>query len=191
MRKSLWIIPFLFAVIGAPNAHAQTTYTYTGSAFNSFATGYGCTEGVGECSFTGSFTIASPIPDSESELEVYPESFDFMDGVQVCNSATDCSLVNSSFFVDTSPTGAITSWNIYLYGDVANPENEWAFEIENGGAGDGDYVGDILYGNYEGENDASNMTAGTFSSTPEPPSTILFSTGLLGIIFVVRKRLFA
>lgn len=24
MRKSLWIIPLLFAAIGAPNAHAQT-----------------------------------------------------------------------------------------------------------------------------------------------------------------------
>jgi hypothetical protein len=36
MRKYLWIIPILFAVIRAPNAHAQTTYTYTGNDFTNF-----------------------------------------------------------------------------------------------------------------------------------------------------------
>jgi hypothetical protein len=35
MRKSLWIIPFLFAVVGAPNAHAQTYNVVTGFSYTS------------------------------------------------------------------------------------------------------------------------------------------------------------
>jgi hypothetical protein len=111
MRKSLWIILFLFVVIGAPNAHAQTTYTYTGNDFTTFD-GVTCPS---DCSIDGSFTIPSPLAASTTTY-VTPTAFDFY--ISTADSPTwtnlNGALVGSFGFI-TNSSDAIIEWNIDMY----------------------------------------------------------------------------
>jgi hypothetical protein len=108
MRKYLWIIPILFAVI-SPNAHAQTTYTYTGNDFTDFA-GLTCPS---ICSIDGSFTVSSPLAASTTTTAT-PPAFDFYISTAGSPSWTNLNTFVVDFLITTNSIGEITSWNIGL-----------------------------------------------------------------------------
>jgi hypothetical protein len=111
MRKYLWIIPILFAVI-SPNAHAQTTYTYTGNKFTDFV-GLPPQTCLPICSIDGSFTVPSPLPASTTTTAT-PPAFDFYISTAGSPSWTNLNTFVVDFLITTNSIGEITSWNIAL-----------------------------------------------------------------------------
>lgn len=100
---------------------ANTLYTYTGNAFTEFSGSYACPP---ECSITGSFTVAAPLPPNMVFIQQYGDnihaiSYDFTDGVHEFNTANS---TVTYLNVGTDSSGAIDAWLIYLYGATTPTE---------------------------------------------------------------------
>jgi len=113
---SACLLPLVFS---RPALADGATYTYQGPAFNpsEFSGSYGCTNGVGECAISGSFTVGAALGDNLSDAVITPTSFSFTDGNSTWTNA------NNSFTdveVWTDATGNITSW--YVEGDYNGPD---------------------------------------------------------------------
>jgi hypothetical protein len=110
----------LFAIgVTTPAGAAPITYTYTGQPFTNFSGTFACTAGVGECGFSGSFTVATALGDNLAfPTSVTPLSYSFTDGVQTLtdsnSSIENFSSTLKDFLVSTGPTGAIQNWAIGL-----------------------------------------------------------------------------
>ena len=174
MRKYLWVIPILFAVIRAPNAHAQTTYTYTGNDFTNFV-GLPAPTCPPDCSIDGSFTVSSPLAASTTTTAI-PPAFDFY--ISTADSPSWTNLNGTfvlHFIVTTNSIGAISAWNIALNSPTAAdmftqgniPTDEDLF-IDGGEAGN---VND----------------PGTWTVTPEPSSLTLWLLGIFAVGIMTRR----
>lgn len=107
-KQAMWIV--LPLCLFASPSKADSTYSYTGNAFNVF---YGDAECPPQCRITGSFTASALLPDN-SELTVTPTSFSFTGFDDGLGTLTQLNGTVLYFLIVTGPDGAITGWNIGL-----------------------------------------------------------------------------
>jgi hypothetical protein len=175
-------------------ALADTTYTYTGKDF--FSDGilgpYTTSDSV-----TGSFTVASPLPDNDPFPDVKFLSFSFTDGVQ---TITNLNSYSPEIRIATDSSGNITDWYVYLF-SIDNHNNFIETEafvdqfhdvnIEDKGndpiPGVGGTPGDGANSDDPGTWSSTTDAAPT-SPTPEPSTFALLSTGMLGLAGIARRR---
>src|ERR1035437_4598424 len=121
IRRSLRMLIHSVLIAGAlctalvPTAHAQT-YTYQGYPFTQFTAGAACPP---DCSVSGYFTVAGPLPPNVNAclVPVTPLQFSFTDGsVTIDNHSGD--FYCNALFADSS--GNIFYW----YFQVHNPSND-------------------------------------------------------------------
>jgi hypothetical protein len=207
MRKSLWFIPALlmFAAIGAPAAKADTIFTDLGPGYNANV-GWdvtGSTSGA-----TGAFDTAGAFTSSGSyavtQIDLGIGNFSGTNGATV-ELTTDNSgapgtvlqtwnISGQPVFGDTSTTLAtisgITGIDISAgtYFLVVLPDDSTTYDVWNynstGATGLSGVTGYLDPGNIEPAFDV----LGSSISAPEPSSLILLGAGLLGLVFIRRKR---
>lgn len=201
MKKTLWVL--LFATLLLPAlAQADTTYTYTGNAFNQFSGTDSCSGGIGECSLQGSFTVVNPLAPGLNDSAITPESFSLTDGNTTISNAN----VDPGSFglgVTTDASGTITGW-VFRADDGLHPPVYGAsytglstcVNVLQCGIGyppvDESYIGVEFVGGAPGQAWVMNDT-GTWSEspsdTPEPSSLLLLTTGLFALgILALRER---
>lgn len=179
----------LCAVVLAPSASADTTYTYTGNPFTDFQGAAACTAGVGECRISASFTVASPLPDNLSDSLVTPLSFSITDGV---HTFTELNQLNN-IAVYTNSGGQIYGWYFAATGSIGPSPNDVEVLLTCGtlpcspGLDFADFALANPSGFADNGNDPGTWTMST-TPTPEPSSLMLFGTGLLGLPMGLRRK---
>jgi hypothetical protein len=178
MRKYLWIIPILFAVIRAPNAHAQTTYTYTGKDFTNFV-GLPAPTCPPVCSIDGSFTVSSPLA-AGTTTTATPPAFDFYISTADSPSWTNLNTFVLHFIITTNSIGAISSWNIALnsLSPTANMFTQGNIPTDEDSFIDG-------VGQAGNTFDPGTWTVTTV--TPEPPSLTLWLLGIFAVGIMTHR----
>jgi hypothetical protein len=196
MRKSFMALLFCIAVLAAPAARADTItydFSYSGSAYyvGGMVTGNG--------SFTFSYTPGG----STGTLTDFSFTDTFTGGTEGDSTFTYSGLgdvAGSAITLIPSTPGAFAQVSInteYLagtnagFGPVDFVLNDSAGTVFDSTGGSNSGAPDFLGGFSDGDGtvDAAPPTAP--SSTPEPSSLALLSTGLLGLAGVVRHRLVA
>jgi len=174
----------------APSARADAIYTYTGQPFNIFSGGDSCTNGVGECSISGTITFASPLLPNMPLTSVAPLSFSFTDGVNTLNNTTS---PESSFSLQTGSDGQIVAWDIAVgsLDFTGLPTVFLGTEFGTFGSFELDLTqtGVSEPGNFIATGVANALdTQGTWTATPEPSSLILLGMGFLGMAGAWRLK---
>ena len=164
----------------AVSAKADTTYTYTGAPYAEGA--FACPP---ECNFTGSFTLATPLPPNAS---VAISTFAFNSGPLIFTSLT-----NGPFGVSTNAAGVIDNWGIDMVdvldagGDIAEifsspGEDQRVFGSPNPPNGLKFYAAADSF--------ASGVwTSSTSTGVPEPSSALLLGVALLGLAAITLKKM--
>jgi hypothetical protein len=164
----------------ALSVKADTTYTYTGAPYAEGA--FACPP---ECNFTGSFTLATPLPANAS---VAISMFAFNSGPLIFTSLT-----NGPFGVSTNSAGVIDSWGIDMV-DVLDAGGDIA-EIFSGPGEDQRVFGAPNPPNglkFFAAADSFASGVWTVSTTgtnvPEPASGMLLIAGLVGLAGLALKK---
>jgi len=178
----------LVAIFSAPSASADTIYTYTGNAFDSFPGLAACPP---VCKITGSFTLAQPLAPNLSFVTIFPTFFSFTDGLITLTS-------NNSFpFIfrpltefSTDSTGAITTWDIRITAvPLLGFRRLFSANIPGVVVEDGTAV--LSFPAHTLALNTDNPGAWSVATTniPEPSCFLLLLTGLVSITGVKRIRL--
>jgi hypothetical protein len=206
MRKSLWFIPALlmFAAVGAPAAKADTIFTDLGPGYDPTEgwTVSGALYGVFAYDAAGTFTSSGSYAVTQIDLGI--------GNVRGTNGATvELTTDNSG-----APGTVLQTWNISSLPDFASTSttlttisgitgidisagtyflvvlpgdsstlDAWNYN-STGATGFSGSTGYVAAGNTEPAFDV----LGSSISAPEPSSLILLGTGLLGLVFIRRKR---
>jgi len=171
----------------APSAKADTVYTYTGNPFTSCVGTYTCgttpflsvTFDVTPGTPLDNLTLFSPGSDLTPDIM----TFSFSDG-----SGLDITQANASDFgfeVSTNGSGAIVNWAILA--EIPSPLDQYQFANTDNWAGEiADGSESTPYG--VGTNGGIPGTwTSVVTSTPEPSSSLLLGTGLLGLLALAVK----
>jgi hypothetical protein len=199
MRKSLWftsgrktsfaggevrigIIALACLFLSATGARANTIdYTYTGNDFTLVQMVQG--PYTTSDSVMGTIVLSAPLPANlpsgtdESALLV---SYSFSDGVQTLTNLDS----HASFFLfGTSPSGAITLWNII----ITNTPNlsEIATSNNTNFASDFGTIGSPTLGLNEAR---PGVWSGPVGAVPEPGTLSMLFSGLLGLAMLVGVK---
>jgi hypothetical protein len=191
MRKSLWftsgrktsfaggavrisIIALACLFLSATGARADTVYTYTGNDFTLVQGPYTTLDSV-----TGTIVLSAPLPanlSSFTDETALLISYSFSDGVQ---TLTNLNSHADHFDFQTSPSGAITLWNISFI--TVPPTNEIeSAKVSLGVAHD---LGAAGLG-AAGQNDG--VPGGW--TVPEPATLSMMFSGLLGLGMLVGVK---
>jgi hypothetical protein len=165
----------------AVSAKADTTYTYTGAPYVE-----GAIQCPPECNFTGSFTLATPLPPNAN---VTISTFAFNSGPLIFTSLT-----NGPFGVSTNAAGAIDSWSIDMVDMLSNGEIAEIFSFPGDdqrvfGAPDG-----LPDNGFKFFADADSLASGiwtvstTGTNVSEPASGTLLIAGLVGLAGLALKK---
>ena len=165
----------LVAIFLAPSASADTIYTYTGNAFDSFPGNFACPP---VCKITGSFTLAQPLPPNLSFVTIFPKFFSFADGAVTLTPNNSFPFIFQPFMeFSTDATGAITEWAIRITGDpfLGFPR---LFSSNVGGVG-GDAT--VRFLTLEAGNTNNPGVWSETTTIPEPSCFLLLLAGLVCI----------
>ena len=180
--KKLLMVAFVAALFCALPAKADETYSYTGNDLT------GCTG----CYVSVTFTLPAALGDSLMDDNVTADvsSFTFSDNDGDTNSSTDPTLYADDFEFWTSPTGAITQWNMYacdasgFYGGCIGTENEPGTDVS-------DYFEILFLGVVPVEGVSNSADPGNppaITGTPESSSLWFLAFGLLAVGLLHRRR---
>jgi hypothetical protein len=167
----------------AVSAKADTTYTYTGAQFAEGA--FDCPQ---LCNFTGSFTLATPLPPNAVGVAI--NTFTFSAGPYTFTSVS-----NGPFGVSTNAAGVIDSWGIDMV-DMLDAGGD-IVEFFGGPGGDQLVLGTPNPPNglkFFGAADSFGVTPGGFwtastsTGVPEPTSGTLLIAGLVGLAGLALKK---
>lgn len=172
------------------------TYTYTGNQFTSFIGALSCPP---DCSFDGSFTVATPLSPGTSTV-ISPKEFDFHispSGGPSWTSSNGTIVLHDIFIITTDASGDIISWDIFLGlepgpGLLSLCGPPAADNVTSCGVGPSASSGDIWETGGQPGAFAFNNNPGSWSppvfSAPEPSSVFLLGSGLLMVISIRRKH---
>ena len=162
------------AMLGLSGANASVILTYTGNEFTFFVGQYTGTDKV-----TATITLASPLGDSLVFTPVTPVSFSVSDGVQTFFTNEFGILLVSEFAFSTDASGAIDGWDIYLEFGLLHPN---FIQTRNSGGTAGDL------GSMDVDGEGFNQNSPGVWTTPEPSTVSVLGAGLLGLVFIWRRR---
>jgi len=207
MRKSLWFIPALlmFAAVGAPAAKADTIFTDLGPGYDpsigwtvsgstsaeviaydaagtfTSSGSYAVTQidlGIGNVSGTNGATVELTTDNSGVPGTVL-QTWNISSLPDFGSTSTTLTTISGITGIDIS---AGTYFLVVLPGD-SSTWDAWNWN-STGATGLGGSTGYLAAGNTEPAFDV----LGSSISAPEPSSLILLGTGLLGLVFIRRKR---
>ena len=175
MRKFFWIIPalMLFALLVAPDAHGQT-YDYTLSGIDN-----------GTIDITVSGTTITAVTGTFDGVGIFglAPAGGFGDNDNVYSSSTVLDFLGIGFMLDY-PNGYGNSVVNLYWADTSSPltfdEIQSGCEVSYSLCLLGDFTYDGPYGP-----DYLTLTA---SPTPEPGTAVLWLTGIVLLIVMMRKR---
>lgn len=194
---SVGLLGLLCLMLPGP-LRADTVYTYAGNTFTQSAGTDTCPP---QCSITGNFTLAAPLPANDTVW--YPTvlstlSFDFTDGSNVW---TNLNSTVSQFSVETNAAGNIVEWDIIMT-NTSGASLYTAFVPDAFSVNNGLFIEEVGYSpNGEvGIFDSTSMGAanyadngsdpgGTWTTTtvPETSSSLLLAAGLLGLLGLAAR----
>jgi len=130
------VLAFAVLVLSVTAVHAiPTTYVYIGNPFTDVAAPYTTNDFV-----TAMVTLAEPLPPNTG-IQVFPTAFALSDGVQ---TITNLNATSFTFHFGTGPTGAITSWSIFVNSADGEIITRLAVAIEDLGLFGSGFGGNIL-----------------------------------------------
>lgn len=190
--KAITLLALFLIFISAPIVRAdgtQSTFDYTGTPFTKdIGSAAGTTE------LTGSLTINGILPANAVLMPVTPTDFSFFDGFFNWRPQENS---GATFEFSTDANGNIVGWNIRLDSLIfLNPDvPAFLFELISSwdqGVGQ-DSAQATRLSSFGPEYLDTSFIAGTWTSTetaatPEPPTYLLFLSGIGLILFVSMKR---
>jgi len=182
MRLAYGLGGLLVALLGAQAARADDMYAYTGNAFTFAQAPFTISEFD-----SGSFTLGAPLGPGLSFSDISGQllNYSFSNGFATFtnnNSSIDI------FEISTNSSGTITAWDIGLFnGTPSTTFNEYASEGAPSGYDNGEFQDAAGFSEGQNQNDPGSWTAQTI--TPEPGSLLLFGTGVLWIVALMRRKI--
>jgi len=189
MRKALSIIGLLFAAMIAQVAHANPTYVYT---YTLSSPGYDLTWTTDPiAAVTGQTQIFA------ANLASYSVTGSNWAGYALYSAIIDepnCSGLNSCQVTQFTSSSCLTEPGCFESDIFSTNDGLTLAEYSTPGTYTSNAPIEVLDYTCCGASFVSGTTSLTVSAvspTPEPASIALFGTGLFGIGFIIRKRLFA
>ncbi len=180
------------ALLYSVPVQADTTYTYTGNAFDEQGSSLLPCPPV--CNISGWITVGSPLAASLALESITPSSFSFTDG-QVTLDNSNVNLANNyEIYAGTDATGNINNWAITLSAPVPAGSATILYTFNTTvltPQGSGQQDGVVLYPNMgQNEVQGNSQNPGSWTITPEPSGLLLPGAGLfpLGVLLFFKRR---
>jgi hypothetical protein len=180
------LLVWLF-VPSANSVQAATVYSYTGNNYEQImGTLYNTSMSV-----TGSFTTEAPLINFSGDASSLITQFSYFDGI---NTLTE---MNAGVFLrlTTDNFGSITDWFIDINNTDQIAAGDPYFSISSADSFDSGITGECAFADSSGcsvfsidEQGLINDNPGSWTVVPIPAAAYLFSTGLLGLIGIARRR---